>query len=227
LLQIEMDLLWRREAAAGPELVLACARDGVRLRLGRRVPPYAARALNAAVDGVPASVDQEVAPPQLERCRVLLEDAVGAPVRLAPASGPSYLIPSDVVFRETGAELVRSDNAELVRLRAANPGNWDPDEWQELIAGRLGPWVMARHGERIISICHTPVSNLVAAEAGVWTHPDFRRQGHAAATTAGWAALIRPTRRWLFYSTSRSNRASQGVAARLGLRRIGYLWQLA
>jgi hypothetical protein len=32
LLQIEMDLLWGTNA--GPELVLACAADGVRLRLG-------------------------------------------------------------------------------------------------------------------------------------------------------------------------------------------------
>jgi hypothetical protein len=70
------------------------------------------------------------------------------------------------------------------------------------------------------------VSNSIAGEAGVWTHPDFRGQGHAAATTAEWAALMRPTDRLLFYSTSRTNRASQRVAAHLGLRRIGFLWQL-
>ena len=70
------------------------------------------------------------------------------------------------------------------------------------------------------------MSNSIAGEAGVWTHPDFRGQGHAAATTAEWAALMRPTDRLLFYSTSRTNRASQRVAAHLGLRRIGFLWQL-
>jgi len=113
-----------------------------------------------------------------------------------------------------------------MQLRAANPGNWGADEWQNLLDGRLGPWVMASHGERVISICHTPVANASAAEAGVWTHPDFRGGGHAAATTAEWAVLMRPSRRLLFYSTSRTNWSSQRVAARLGLRRIGFLWQL-
>src|SRR5262249_34490237 len=85
---------------------------------------------------------------------------------------------------------------------------------------------MAMHGERVISICHTPVANASAADAGVWTHPEFRGHGHAAAATAEWAALMRTSGRQLFYRTSRTNLASQRVAARLGLRRIGYLWQL-
>ena len=222
LLQIEMDLLWGTEA--GPDLVVACARDGTRVRLGNRVPPYAARVMAAEVDALPTSLNLEP-PPQIERWRVLLADALGASVRLAPNSGPSYLIGPDVAFRAT-AELVRSDTADLAPLRTANPGNWGDDEWQALLHGHLGPWVMARQGERVISICHTPVSTSNAAEAGVWTHPDFRGRGHAAATTAEWATLMRPTDRWLFYSTSRTNRASQRVAAHLGLRRIGSLWQL-
>jgi hypothetical protein len=37
LLEIEMDLLWGPEA--GPELVLAFIRDGVRARINKRVPP--------------------------------------------------------------------------------------------------------------------------------------------------------------------------------------------
>lgn len=85
---------------------------------------------------------------------------------------------------------------------------------------------MALHRERVISICHMPVSNAAAAEAGTWTHPEFRGRGHASATTAEWAALQRPSGRLLFYSTSFTNRSSQSVAARLNLRPIGYLWQL-
>lgn len=37
---------------------------------------------------------------------------------------------------------------------------------------------------------------------------------------------MRASGRLLFYSTSRTNRSSQRVAARLDLPRIGYLWQL-
>jgi hypothetical protein len=127
--------------------------------------------------------DLEVPPSQLERWRVVLEDALGAAVRLAPGSGPSYLIEPGVSFR-TRAELIRSDTGDQTQLPAANPGNWGAGEWQELLDGHLGPWVMARHRERVISICHTAVANASAAEAGVWTHPEFRGQGHAAAATA-------------------------------------------
>jgi hypothetical protein len=42
----------------------------------------------------------------------------------------------------------------------------------------------------------------------------FRGQGHAAAVTAAWASLMRPTGRSLSYSTSRTNMSSQRVAAR-------------
>jgi RimJ/RimL family protein N-acetyltransferase len=224
LLEIEMDLLWGSEA--GPELVLACARDGVRARIGKQVPSEVARTLAGEIDeGALPGEDLGNPPPQLEGCRVLLEDALGAAVRLAPGSGPSYVIEPGVSFRTT-AQLVRSDSADPAPLRAANPGNWGADEWQDLLDGRLGPWVIAMQGEQVISICHTPVASANAAEAGVWTHPNFRGHGHAAATTAEWAGLMRPTGRLLFYSTSRTNSASQRVAARLGLRRIGYLWQL-
>ena len=144
-------------------------------------------------------VNSNTPPPQLERWRILLEDALGAAVRVAPGSGPSYVIHPDVTFRAS-AELVRSDANDLTALRRANPGK-GADEWHRLLDAHLGPWVMATHGERILSICHTPASKARAAEAGVWTHPEFRGHGHAAATTAELAALLRPGGRVLFYST--------------------------
>ncbi|MBV8719414.1 MAG: SET domain-containing protein-lysine N-methyltransferase [Chloroflexi bacterium] len=224
LLAIQMDLRWGSEP--GPDLVLACARDGMRARIGEQVPSEVARTLAAEIDGGTSPIeDLGAPPPQLERCRVLLEDALGAAVRLAPGSGPRYLIESGVSFHGS-AELIRSDSGDPTQLQAGNPGNWGADEWQDLLDGRLGPWVIARQNERVISICHTPVANAKAADAGVWTHPEFRGHGHAAATTAEWAALMRQCGRLLFYGTSRTNRSSQRVAARLGLRAIGYLWQL-
>jgi RimJ/RimL family protein N-acetyltransferase len=224
LLEVEMDLLWGSEG--GPELVLACGRDGVRARISNRVRPEVALRLATWIEqGAPAAEDLGALPVELERCRVALEDELDAAVRLMSGSGPSYLIEPGVSFRAT-AELIRSDSGDPAQLRASNPGHWGADEWHDLLDGRLGPWVMTTHGERVISIFHTPVANASAADAGVWTHPEFRGHGHAAAATADWAALMRTSGRQLFYRTSRTNLASQRVAARLGLRRIGYLWQL-
>ena len=223
LLGIEMDLLWG--SGGGPELVIACARDGLRARVGNSVPADVARTLIAEVAAQQPGAGLGARPHDLERWSALLTDPLGVSVTLAPGSGPSYLVDDSVAFQPT-APLVRSDDADVGALRNANPGNWGADEWLDLLEGRLGPWVMAMQSDRVISICHTPVFDAHAAEAGTWTDPDFRGRGHAAATTAEWAALMRSSGRLLFYSTSQVNGSSQRVAARLGLRSVGWLWQL-
>jgi RimJ/RimL family protein N-acetyltransferase len=137
-----------------------------------------------------------------------------------------YLIEPDVAF-ESDAIIVRSDQASPPWMRAANPGGWHPVEWNELLDGRLGPWTMAVEGHRIVSICHTPVPLTDrAAECGVWTDPGFRSRGYAAAVTAEWAALLRPSNRYLFYGTDADNVSSQRVAERLKLRFLGYHCEL-
>jgi hypothetical protein len=121
LLEIEMDVLWGSKA--GPELVLGCARNGVRARIGDQIPPDIARSVAAHIEEGASLIEDSGAPPaQLERWRLALEDALGAAVRLTPGSGPSYLIEPAVSFRTT-AELIRSDSGNPMQLRAANPGN--------------------------------------------------------------------------------------------------------
>src|SRR5260370_15207549 len=115
LLEIEMDLVWGSEA--GPELVLACARDGVRARIGEQVPPEVARTVAAQIEEGASPIEDSGTPlPQLERSRVALEDALGAAVRLAPGSGPSYLIEPGVSFRAT-AGLIRCDRGDPLQTR--------------------------------------------------------------------------------------------------------------
>jgi GNAT superfamily N-acetyltransferase len=145
-----------------------------------------------------------------------LAQAIETAYRLAaPANDPT-------------AALHRSDRPTPAWMRDANPGNWPPIEWGELLDGHLGPWAMATRGRRILSICHTPVRLTVrSAECGVWTHPDVRGRGHAAAVTAAWAGLLRPSHRHLFYSTSPDNRSSHRVTRRLDLRLLGLHWQLS
>lgn len=228
LLHIEIETLWPADARgriSGPDLVIASSADGCAAAIGAAVPDELAAVLARTVAESAPQTDLSTAPPILEECRQALEDRLG-PVAHMPTSGPSYLVPKNVAFRSE-VTLVRSDSPDVAPLRGANPGNWQPQEWEQLLDGQLGPWAMATHDGAVISICHTPRYSPRAAEAGTWTRPDFRGQGHAAATTAAWAALLRPSGRHLFYSTSSTNLSSQRVATRLGLRPIGWLWQLA
>jgi len=228
LLRIEIETLWTtddRGRIKGPDLVIGSSALGNTVAVGSAVADDLAAVLVAAVDAAPAPHDLTQPPTAVEQCRQLLAETV-RPVELTRSSGPSYLIPETVSCEPTAA-LVRSDGRDVASLRAANPGNWAPNEWAQLLEGRLGPWVMAVRDDQVISICHTARCRARGAEAGVWTRPEFRSQRHAAAVTAAWAALMRPTGRHLFYSVARTNASSQRVAARLGLRPIGWLWQLA
>ncbi|MFC5826580.1 GNAT family N-acetyltransferase [Nonomuraea insulae] len=79
-------------------------------------------------------------------------------------------------------------------------------------------------GRQVVAICHSARNTPAGAEAGTWTSPAYRGRGYAAITTAAWAELLPGIQ--LFYSTSADNHSSQRVAARLGLRGIGWLWKL-
>ena len=125
-------------------------------------------------------------------------------------------------------KIVTSDLAVPSTLRAARPqGWWEPQEWDDLLAGRLGPWAIGIEERLVVAVCHTPVCSLVAAEAGVWTHPEARGQGYAGGVTTAWANVARCQLRTLFYSTAIENAASQAVARKLGLRPIGQIWQIS
>jgi hypothetical protein len=230
LLRIEIDTLWRNPAGGlrnPPHVVIACASDAVGAEFIAEVGPDLEHAVRTVIQsGEVPHEDPGRPPPIVDRCRTLLQEALVSPVQVRAASGPTYLV-HDTVAWSGSTSVVRSDGREASRVRGANPGNWSPGEWQDLVAGRRGAWAMAMHAEQVISICHTSVRGPLAAEAGVWTHPAFRGQGHAAAVTAAWASLMRATGGVLFYSTSRANRSSQQVAARLHLRPVGWLWQLA
>lgn len=201
---------------------IAVSRDGQMLFVGDQIQDMLVPALADAFDQSPhVAPDRE--PSALVACRAILEPTC-APLSLE--AGPSYLIEPDVRF-EAQTEIIRSDAPESRWLRQGNPGNWEPDEWDDLLDGTLGPWTMAVVDSRVVSICHTPARMTdQAAECGVWTHPHFRGHGYAAAVTAAWADILRPSGRSLFYSTDAENHSSKRVAARLQLRPIGWTWRL-
>ncbi|WP_129663978.1 GNAT family N-acetyltransferase [Phytoactinopolyspora endophytica] len=227
LLQIEMETLWDMNSdgriPGSHYLVIGATGSARRVAVGAGVPDMLADELTDLVLSETEPCASGRPPASLARCQGLLEDAFGAVER---SSGPSYLIPSGVGFAAT-ADMVLSGSAQVEAVRDAHPGDWDVDEWDQLLAGNLGPWAMATHQGQVIAMCNTPAQTARGAEAGVWTHPDFRGQGHAAAVTAQWATLMAPSGRRLLYSTSATNQSSQRVAARLGLRPIGWLWKLS
>lgn len=236
LLAIEIETLWvkndrnrlvmtREESgAAAPHLVIATGRGVQIMAIGKDVPDDLAVELQEAVAASPASVDPAAMPAALSRCRQLLERSVGP---IEASSGPSYLVPPATVYKST-AEVHRSDGGSIEALKSKLPerAGWRSGEWYQLLQGDLGPWAMATISGEVVAICHTSRLGDRGAEAGVWTDPRFRGQGHAAAVTAAWASLFVPGRRALFYSTSAGNVSSQRVAARLNLRVIGWTWKL-
>ena len=240
LLEIEIDTLWATDphgrlvleksrgwqGRKAPHLVIAVSDDGQVAAIGSEVPDDLAAELRAAVAKGPATADPATQPASIARCGQLLRDSLG---RVVLSASPAYVIPPGTAFFQPAARIVRSDGEETETLRGQNPkgANWSPDEWQLLLDGAFGPWAVAMVGKQIISICHSARLTDRGAEAGVWTDPDFRGRGHAAAVTAAWASLLAPSGRHLFYSTSANNVSSQRVAARLSLRPIGWRWQIS
>ena len=236
LLQIEIETLWTTDdrgrllksrdsnARAAPHLVIAVANDGQTVAFGSDVSDALADELRAAFDSEPPA-SPATPPASLARCEQLLANALG-PVELS--SGPGYVIPPSTAFASAAA-IVKSDGGDPENLRDQVPEwqGWRREDWNLMLDGFYGPWAVATVDGQVIAYCHCARLTDRGAEAGVGTHPKFRRQGHAAAATAAWASLLAPSGRHLFYSTSADNLSSQRVAARLNLRPIGWMWQLS
>jgi len=221
-IQFEDTLDGNGRAIAPYGIAIVCTAERDELWIAREVPDALVAELTAAFEGAARSrVEPE--PPALERCRPILERDGRAVER---SGGPSYVFPDAVSFA-CDVRVERSDASTAESLREANPSNWHPVEWNELLDGKLGPWAIATEGELVVSVCHTArVITPRGAECGVWTRPGYRGRGYAAAATSAWAAAMRPYGRHLFYCTGVANRSSQRVTERLGLRRIGWIWRL-
>jgi RimJ/RimL family protein N-acetyltransferase len=128
--------------------------------------------------------------------------------------------------RDSALRILTTKDGIPTRSNFARPEPWwEPDEWENLMDGRLGPWAIGLKIEQVVAVCHTPVASTSAAEAGVWTHPEHRGQGIAAVVTAAWAEVAQVVFEKLFYSTDLGNVGSQAVAQKLALEPIGTIWQ--
>lgn len=205
-------------------VTVASATSGALLFVGSKLPDAAVRELQTAFGGHRVGGDPTVEPSALRQLKEILEERVGP---RAQRGGPYYVVPRGCTFASR-ARIETSVAEPSPLLRTANPGNWEAEEWDDLLDSKVhGPWAMAVVDDRVVSICHTPIAmSAEAAECGAWTDPAYRGRGYAAATVAAWASILEPTGRELFYSTDADNLSSQRVAERLGLRLIGWTWNL-
>ncbi|MDP8922209.1 MAG: GNAT family N-acetyltransferase [Chloroflexota bacterium] len=222
-LREEMAMDDRRRLAGLCGVTIAVTLDGQSLFMGSEVPDAILPAVIDAVNDAPVAPWPDEEPAALAACRGLLESSC-APLNLS--AGPVYSIQPRARI-ETRTRIVRSDELPVGRPRLVNPGTWEHDEWDDLLDGTLGPWAMVVVDGSVASIAHTPgpMSERVA-EVGAWTHPDHRGRGYAAEATTNWADVLRPSGRYLFYSTDAANLSSQRVAGRLELRLLGWTWTL-
>lgn len=230
LLRLEIDTLWTRDARGrlertreregrpAPLVVFGQAADGTFVEIGSRVPDGVGETFLAGDPGGPGTVGKPPSWPSA--ARGLLE---GAPGAVEVSSGPSYVVSPGVHFAVDGVDFVTVSTLEP---NVARPANWEAEEWEQLLEGELGPWAMAVVEAEVASLCHSARLTAAAAEAGVWTDPAHRGAGLAAAVTGAWAAQFEGDGRVLFYSTSAENVSSQRVAARLGIRCVGWLWKV-
>jgi RimJ/RimL family protein N-acetyltransferase len=129
-----------------------------------------------------------------------------APLR-AEFRGPAFAFP----------EREHADAGDAVRVTAANSDLLEAlPEWRADLDEVDPCFAVVRDG-RAVSICASARTARRAAEAGVETLPEWRGKGFATTATAAWAREIRRRGLEPLYSTTWDNRASRGVARRLGL----------
>ncbi|HEY9237092.1 MULTISPECIES: GNAT family N-acetyltransferase [Phenylobacterium] len=145
------------------------------------------------------------------------------------AEGLSFLLPHRTAA-PTAAELVAWGTApgSALETRFAEAGM--PEALVRAgfreVADLWPPWCAAMVDGEVAALAFSARLSPIGAELGLVTLPAYRGRGLAAAATAGWSALPALADRTLFYSTTRSNFASQRVAAKLGLPFICATWEI-
>lgn len=169
---------------------------------------------DARVEELEAIIDRErTAPPfgALPHRRDAFRDALAQD---APAdrvwAGPEYRFEATAA-PSAAVEIIGPGTAQRLAGRF--------DDWLQDVAHRQ-PFVAVVEGDRAVAICASVRITDTIHCAGIETHPDFRRRGHAVIAAAAWAHEVRKLGAEPLYSTSWENAASLAVARRLGLRQV-------
>lgn len=189
-----------------PRLHLYLSEDGAICRLRHDLPDEIAAALTRVAEqerGLPHEL-----PLNEPRYREIL--AAHEPIERVRC-GPAFVFPENFQFESTSLQIAAPD--ALLLQDALEP--WRPD-----VPHRQPVFISLTDG-RAAAICCSARIGAAAHAAGVETDPAYRRQGHALNAVAGWAKAVQAMGCTPYYSTTWDNTASQAIAARLGLIRIG------
>jgi len=232
LLQVDIDTMFVMSAAgrierendpdrsSGPRVFFVGCPLGNLTRVRSDVDDASAMRIFEVAANEPPWRDPDVMPACAEKIVELLSDGRPAAVSTALV----YQLPNGLRY-EHSAAIVRGDSEEGRQLLARLADRGMPDYMQT--AGFKGagdfwePWCVALDGTEIAAMAFAARLGVSGAELGVYTFPTYRGRGLAAAVTAAWSSMRSLNQHALFYSTSKSNRSSQRVTTRLGLRLIG------
>ncbi|HEY0605441.1 MAG TPA: GNAT family N-acetyltransferase [Herpetosiphonaceae bacterium] len=203
------------ELDPAPRLWMGRTHAGNRWRFRHDLPDSLARDLDALCRAEPIAANLAAPPVNADAIRAAL--SAHAPI-VEELRGPAYWIPEHVTAPEA-AVLLSEANAELLNA-------YFPWKRTSRVGLTNGPVTAAVVDGSAVSICYCARLTDQAAEAGVETAEHARGHGYASVAVAAWAAEIRQRGLLPLYSTSWDNKASQGVARKLGMICYGEDWTL-
>jgi GNAT superfamily N-acetyltransferase len=187
-----------------PRLALTCTATSYQVRFGASVPDELARELAAIVERERPDGTLTIPTPLQKRLRTVLERH--APIQ-EEGGGPGYYFPEGIVAPDNVVEITEA-NLDLAR---------DTFPWMLREFAGWAPYFAVVEDGAVVSVCFNARTGPRAAEAGLFTHPEYRGRGYAVDVTRAWGAATRAAGLVPLYSTSWDNLASQAVAWMAGL----------
>jgi RimJ/RimL family protein N-acetyltransferase len=192
-----------------PRFYLGRTSEGNLWRFHFDLPDHLVEELKSLGSDEPVVDDLRLPPRYSDAYQRLLN--VHAPIQRV-WSGPAFRFPDMPPLRSRDSILISDKNAAVLSNGF--------EDWHSYVPYRQ-PFLAIVKGSRAVSVCCSVRVTSEAHEAGVETLKEFRGKGYAADVVAGWAGAVRRLDRIPMYSTSWENKASQGVARKLGLIAYG------
>ena len=206
------------ERRPAPRFFMGRTQEGNLWRFRQELPDNLVNALADICQREPAANSLAKPPQYRADIRAILENH--APIT-KEYRGPAFSIP-DPIQPAANILTITKDNAYLLKkyFSWAYPYKMDSN---------LGnsPITAAVHKGNAVAICFCSRLSSWAAEAGVETVAAYRNQGFGSAVVTGWASEIQQRGLIALYSTSWENKASQRIAAKIGMVQYGENWWLA